>query len=227
MELGGQDLVTLGRADGPRGEVLLRRRGSGADAADELVVNGVFAMDSADPRSERALGSLPLPAAARVLLGGLGLGYTALTLLERDVAVLEVVELEAALVRWARERVTAPLARVAADPRTRLVVADVADVIARRAPGSWDAILLDVDNGPDFLIHEHNAGLYADTGLRRAHRALTPGGVLAIWCQGPSPALHAALRDLDADAHEHRHRHRRGRREWSYVIYTATRATHP
>jgi spermidine synthase len=211
----------LGREAGPSGEVVLRRRGVGEDAVVELIVNGVFAMDSTDPSSERALGELPLPTAgARVLLGGLGLGYTALAVLDRAPARLDVVELEPALLRWARAHLTAPLGRVADDPRVRLHAADVAEVIARPDAGPWDAILLDVDNGPDFLIHEHNAGLYGSAGLRGAHDRLTPGGILAIWCQGPAPELLDRLRAIDPDAGEQQHRHRRGRREWSYVIYT-------
>ncbi len=216
-----EELVTLGRADGPRGEVLLRRRGTGDDAVTELIVNGVFAMDSTDPSSERALGRVPLPLdGSRVLLGGLGLGYTALALLERDVTHLDVVELEPALLAWAERHLTQPLGRVAADPRVRLRVGDVADVLARRDAGPWEAILLDVDNGPDFLIHEHNARLYGPAGLRLAYERLAPGGVFAIWCQGPSPVLRAGLAEVGPQVAEHVHRHRRGRRSWSYVIYT-------
>ena len=217
-----EDLVTLARADGPHGEVVLRRRGTGDDAVTELIVNGVFAMDSTDPSSERALARLPLPLdRARVLLGGLGLGYTALALLERDVSRLDVVELEPALVEWAEGHLTVPLGRVADDPRVRLRAGDIAEVLAGcDDAGPWEAILLDVDNGPDFLIHEHNARLYGPDGLRLAYGRITPGGILAIWCQGPSPALRAALAEVGPEVGEHRHRHRRGHREWSYVIYT-------
>ena len=220
-----EELATLARADGPYGEVVLRRRSRGDTAVDELIVNGAFAMDSFETSSERALATLPFPfAGARVLLGGLGLGYTASELLTQGIASLDVAELEPALVDWARQGVTVVLGGVAADPRVRLRVADIATVLARRSPqGGWDAILLDVDNGPDFLIHPHNAALYGPAGLRVAYERLTPGGLLAVWCQGPSPALRETLEALGSSTDEYHHRVRRGRREWSYVIYTVRR----
>ena len=93
--------------------------------------------------------------------------------------------------------------------------------------GGWDAIVLDVDNGPDFLIHPHNAHLYSPDGLRLAFDQLRPGGLLAIWCQGPDPALMTALAALAPQPGQHWHRIRRGRREWSYVIYTVRRDPPP
>ena len=226
------ELVTLARADGPYGEVVLRRRFGGnshEDSApdefvDELIVNGSFAMDSAETSSERALGRLPFPfSGARVLLGGLGLGYTANELLDADVATLEIVEIEPALIAWARGRLTVGLGRIADDPRVRLTVADIAAVLGRTDGGAWDAIVLDVDNGPDFLIHEHNAGLYSVPGLRSAYEHLAPSGLLAIWCQGANPALLATLSALGPSPGQFRHPVRRGGREWSYAIYTVRR----
>lgn len=222
--------VTLGRAETPRGEVVLRRRGSAAEGIEELVVNGAFAMDSTETHSERELGRIAA-GAPRVLVGGLGLGHTAVAVLDEadrlDLAVsVDVVELEAALVTWAREGRTATLARVAADPRVRLHVGDVATVLAglRRGPtGPWDAILLDVDNGPDFLIHAQNDVLYAEPGLRNAYARLAPAGVLAIWCQAPSPQLLAALRRIDASAQESRHTVQREGRTFTYAIETVRR----
>jgi spermidine synthase len=230
------ELVTLARADGPYGEVVLRRRFGGdshGDSApdefvDELIVNGSFAMDSAETSSERALGRLPFPfSGARVLLGGLGLGYTANELLDADVATLEIVEIEPALVAWARQRLTVGLGRIADDPRVRLTVADIATVLVRADGATWDAIMLDVDNGPDFLIHQQNAGLYSSRGLRSAYERLSPSGLLAIWCQGPSPALLATLNALGPSPGRYRHRVRRGEREWSYAIYTVQRTSVP
>src|SRR3712207_511402 len=93
---------TLARHDGPRGEVVLRRR-SGAAEVDELIINGVFAMDSGETFTERALADLALAGQKqrRVLLGGLGLGYTAAQLLAVGVDHLDVVEIEVCLVGWA------------------------------------------------------------------------------------------------------------------------------
>jgi spermidine synthase len=228
------DPVTLGRAETPRGEVLLRRRGSEADGVEELVVNGTFAMDSTETHSERELGRIA-GGAARVLVGGLGLGYTVAAVLDeadrlRLPVTVDVVELEPALVAWAREGRTPTLARAARDPRVRLHVADVAEVLSGGAEdgpagptGPWDAILLDVDNGPDFLIHTPNGALYAEPSLRAAYARLAPAGVLAIWCQAPSASLLDALGRIHPSAHEAQHTVQRGRRTFTYAIVTVRR----
>jgi spermidine synthase len=232
------DLQTLARHVGAHGEVVLRRRTDGLTSVDELIVNGTFAMDSTETLSERALGEIAVGAVgrlerpARLLVGGLGLGYTVRELLDtadidRLEVVVDVVEIERSLIDWAREGVTATLARVAADPRVRLHAADIGAVLAGRGEGPvgpWDAIVLDVDNGPDFLIHEVNADLYAAAGLRAAYAQLARAGTLAIWCQGPSPDLLDALRRLDPEARENRYSVARGERRVEYVIYTARRA---
>ncbi len=224
------ETVTVGRAATPRGEVVLRRRGTGPGAVEELVVNGAFAMDSTETHSERELGRIAA-GAPRVLVGGLGLGHTVVAVLDEADRVgltvrVDVVELEGDLVAWAREGRTATLARVAADPRVHLHVGDVATVLAgrnNRPTGPWDAILLDVDNGPDFLIHAANDALYAEPGLRAAYARLAPAGVLAIWCQAPSPPLLAALRRVDASAEETRHVVQREGRRFTYAIDTVRR----
>ena len=89
--------------------------------------------------------------------------------------------------------------------------------------GPWDAILLDVDNGPDFLIHAGNAGLYARETLLAGWARLAPGGVLAVWCQGPAPGLLATMRTIAPSAREHRFAVRRGERAFSYVVCALTR----
>jgi spermidine synthase len=223
---GDDEPVTLGRAETPRGEVVLRRRGD----VEELVVNGAFAMDSTETHSERELGRIAA-GAPRVLVGGLGLGHTVVAVLEEADRLglpvrVDVVELEGDLVAWAHQGRTATLARVAADPRVQLHVGDVASVLAgrRRGPtGPWDAILLDVDNGPDFLIHAQNEVLYAEPGLRAAYGRLAPAGVLAIWCQAPSPPLLEALRRVDASAEETRHTVQREGRRFTYAVATVRR----
>ena len=218
------EVVTLGRAASTWGEVVLRRRGQGPDAVEELVVNGTFAMDSTETHSERELGRLAA-GARRVLVGGLGLGHTVVAVLaEADrrgaPVVVDVVELEAALVTWAHEGRTATLARVAQDPRVRLHADDVARVLAGTSgpAGPWDAILLDVDNGPDFLIHAQNDALYNEPALRDAYARLAPGGLLAVWCQAPSPPLLAALRRIRPSAREDLHEVQREGRTFTYAI---------
>ena len=220
------ELVTLARDTGPRGEVVLRRRGHGDLAVDELIVNGAFAMDSAETSSERTLARLAFelgPVGGRMLIGGLGLGYTALEALDLSVGRLVVVEVEAILVRWARDGVTPGLARVATDPRVNLLVGDVAEVLADSPERSFDAVALDVDNGPDFLIHAENASLYTPDFLGLAYDRLAPGGRLAVWCQGPSPELLKSMTSIASTAYQHLYTVRRGERRFSYAIYTLDR----
>ncbi len=115
---------------------------------------------------------------------------------------------------------------MATDPRAHLYIADVGSVLAglRNGPqGPWDAIVLDVDNGPDFLIHPANAALYRPASLRAAYAQLAPGGTLAIWCQGPAPELLADLRQVSDQAREDRFRVLRENRSFSYLIYSVTR----
>lgn len=179
-------------------DIALRRRTTGDAEVYELVVNGMFAMDSVDASSELALAELVDDDARRVLVGGLGLGFTAGALLDRlPDARVTVGELSGALIGWARQHLVPSLVRVADDPRAELVHADIAELLATTS--GWDAILLDVDNGPDFLIHDHNAALYGDELLAVAHAALAPGGLLAIWCEAETPALHDALSRLDPE----------------------------
>jgi spermidine synthase len=189
------DLQELGRSAGAHGEVVLRRRGR----VTELIVDGVFAMDDVDTSTERALATETLRrvpgAGLRVLVGGLGLGWTAATALaEPRVAAVDVVELQPALVGWAAEGLLPGLPDLPAG-RLRLHVADVAAHLAGNAR-RWDAVLLDVDNGPAFLVHESNAGLYSDAGLTTALAALRPGGVLAVWSSDPAPELAERLAAL-------------------------------
>lgn len=220
--------ATLARAVGSRGEVVLRGRDTADGLVYELIVNGVFAMDTRETISERQLARVALGAAdgGRVLLGGLGLGYTAWEVLSHQVSGLDVVEIEESLIEWAHQGLTPMLARVAADPRVRIYPADIATVLAgsgREPHGPWQAILLDVDNGPDFLIYPANASLYTRDALRGALTKLTPAGTLAIWCQRPSPELFAVLTELAATAEEHLFSVRRGERRFAYVVYTARR----
>ena len=222
------DVETLGRETTPRGEVVLRRRHTEDGSIDELVVNGVFAMDSAETSTERELGRFAA-GSQRVLVGGLGLGYTAAAILAGPVGRLEVIEREDCLITWARAGLTPTLARVAADPRVHLWSADVAAVLAGEGSGPagpWDAIILDVDNGPDFLVHENNDALYREPSLRQAYAQLAPGGTLAIWCQGPAPDLWAALQMISPTARAHPHAVSREGRDLRYVIYSLTGRGH-
>lgn len=128
----------------------------------------------------------------RWLIGGYGMGFTlraALRSLPKD-AEVTVAELVPQIIDWAR----GPMAELTGggldDPRTRLVIGDVAGEIAK---GGWDAILLDVDNGPDALVRPDNDRLYGSGGLHTAKAALRPGGLLAIWSAGADPRFTKTL----------------------------------
>jgi spermidine synthase len=195
--------VTLAREDTPHGEVALRRRG----AVLELVVDGAFAMDSAHTATEETLATLALGrhrAPSRVLVGGLGLGFTTRAVLtDPRVAHLDVVELAAPIVRWAREGLVPELAGLEG-ARCELHVADVADVLAGRGGpgGPWDVVLLDVDNGPGFLVHAGNAELYRAPAFDRARSALAPAGVLVVWSSHRAPELLDAMDEVAGDGDE-------------------------
>lgn len=225
---GGMQLKTIARSTEDGFEVALRRRGSGENRVDELIVNGVFAMDSSQTTSERVLADMLGDPPGRVLVGGLGLGFTTARLLERGAEHVDVVELSSALVSWAEAGLTPMLAALAADPRVSLIHGDVADLFGAQESlpgvfGPWDAIALDVDNGPDFLIHQANEWVYSTAALTRAVQHLTPGGRLAIWSQGPSKQLWFDLLAIDPGATERLIPVVRGDRRIDYAIYAIRR----
>jgi spermidine synthase len=226
-----ETIETIARSDCRRGEVVLRRRIGAGRSVEELIINGAFAMDSSETSTERLLAELALARghAERVLVGGLGLGYTVAAVAAKDVAVIDVMEIEPCLIDWAYQGVTSTLAALVADPQIRLHVGDVRLALEgtlKEPVGPWGAIVLDVDNGPDFLIHAGNRGLYTTACLRAAYAQLATGGTLAIWCQQPAPALLAALRGIAPSAQEHVIDTRRGERNFPYTIYTIARVNH-
>lgn len=128
----------------------------------------------------------------RWLIGGYGMGFTlraALRLLPRD-AKVTVAELVPEILDWARGPMADLTAGCLDDPRVSIRLGDVAQAMA---PASWDAILLDVDNGPDALVRPENDRLYSPAGLHAAQQALKPGGLLAIWSAGPDPRFTRTL----------------------------------
>ena len=218
----------LARAESPRGELVLRARTSpDGPVVHELIVNGAFAMDSQEVASELRLAGLVAEHGylGHVVVGGLGLGYTAAALLDAGVQRLDVVEIEGDLVHWAREGLTEQLGRVAADPRCTLHQADVVSWLEATGE-AVDAVLLDVDNGPDFLIHAGNERLYTSPVLGSALARLRPGGLLAVWCQHATPALAETLAGL-GPTHEELVRVERGRHRIDYAIYLTRRPGAP
>ena len=210
---------------------MLRRRVDEGRSVEELIINGTFAMDSSETSTERLLAELALPRhhSERVLIGGLGLGYTVAAVAAKQVDRIDVVEIEQCLIDWAYQGATSTLAAVAADPRVRLYAGDVRLALEgtyAEPVGPWNAIVLDIDNGPDFLIHEENRELYTAASLRAAYGQLTAGGTLAIWCQHPAPALLALLQGIAPSAQQHVIDTSRGERNFPYTIYTISRANH-
>lgn len=199
----------------------LRRRD---DGATELRVNGVFVMDDRETSSERELARIVLDlGAADLLVGGLGLGHTLRELLTSSVVRRVVVaELHPEIADWMRDG-TIPGADLLADPRTELVLDDVRAVVEAQAPGSLDAIVLDVDNGPDFLVHDHNAQIYETAFVQTCAERLRPGGHLCIWSMGPSPAVAAALATAFDDVAERSIPVRLQGRDEHYWILTGSR----
>ncbi|HVF95326.1 MAG TPA: spermidine synthase [Sphingomonas sp.] len=162
--------------------------------------------------------------APRLLIGGYGMGFTlraALAVLPAD-AQVTVVELVPAIIRWAR----GPMAELAAgcldDPRVTIVEGDVAATIAA-GPARFDAILLDVDNGPDGLTAPGNDRLYAARGLDAARAALTPGGILAIWSAAPDNRFVRRLGDAGFVVDEVVVRARSNGKGPRHVIWFATK----
>src|SRR2546428_8419818 len=162
----------------------------------EILCNGVFLMASYNQASGRALAALALRrmtgTGLRVLVGGLGIGYTAQAALEDPrVGRLEVVEIEPVVLAWHRVHFADLCGRPLEDPRARLLLSDVHDIPL--PPRSYDAILLDTDNGPDWLARDLNERLYTATGVTRYLEALTPNGVLALWSANASSRLSPTL----------------------------------
>jgi len=151
-------------------------------------------MDDQETGSERLLARTALDLGAHtVLVGGLGLGFTLRELLDGGADRVIVAEIEPELIDWLADGVIDGGERLAADPRTRMVTGDVRDVVGAQPEASLDAIVLDVDNGPDFLVYERNAALYEGDFIGLAASRLRPDGALCVWSMADSDALRAGL----------------------------------
>lgn len=221
-------MTELARTDGVLGELVLRARVIDGRRAVELVSNGALLMDSAGTSTERALARRALDVldggALHVVVGGLGLGFTTATLLaDPRVARVTVVEIEPALVGWLRAGLVPGHERVLDDVRVEVVVGDVAVVVPGLPEASVDAVLLDVDNGPSFLVHPANARLYSPAALASLATPLRRGGVLVVWSADRSPALLEAMTAGVGPCREELLTARREGRDLEYVLYLAER----
>ncbi|WP_406178029.1 spermidine synthase [Streptomyces sp. NBC_00996] len=187
--------VVIDRRQGPYGEVVLRRHG----ALLQIIANGCFLMDTSDGRSERLLvdtayDALDGRAQPSVLIGGLGVGFSlAHAAADPRWGRITVVEREPAVIDWhLRGPLSAISAEALADPRTEIVDKDLVAYVNEMS-ATYDALCLDIDNGPGWTVTEGNDGLYSKAGLASCARALRPGGVLAVWSAQPSPEFEGSL----------------------------------
>jgi spermidine synthase len=195
----------LGTAQVPGGEELKLF----AHGRDFMIVLGHNELMSTRMRgSEEALATmtldrLPGTAAPRLLVGGYGMGFTLRAALARmgPKGHVTVAELVPEIIEWARGPMTDLAAGCLDDPRVVLRMDDVAEAMLL-APEPFDAILLDVDNGPDGLVRAENNRIYSKSGLHNARRALTPNGILAIWSAAPDPKFVRRMQDVGLEVEE-------------------------
>ena len=197
-------LLDTAQVPGGGDELRLLRRG--AEFSIKLGNNEL--MNSRLSATEQALATIACEkirarARPRILIGGLGMGFTlraALVVLGQQAQII-VAELVPAVVAWARGPMAELFGNSLADPRVRIKETDVGDLI-RSGRSAYDAILLDVDNGPEGMTREANDRLYDLDGLAAAYMALRPGGVLAIWSSRPDPKFTQRLRKTGFDVVE-------------------------
>lgn len=184
-----------------RGELILRRRKVPMlqnEVVYEVILNGEFLMSSLFHAAEDALAHLAIErlkqrrSELRVLVGGLGLGYTAAAALEHsEVAALEVIDIFPELIDWHRRSLVPLGIRFSEDPRCTIIEADFFAGIAGQGfhpgapePHRYDAILLDIDHTPGHWLHPDHAAFYTPAGLAQLHRHLAPDGCFALWADG-------------------------------------------
>jgi spermidine synthase len=206
-------------------ELRLMRRGT--EFAIKLGSNEL--MNSRLTATEQALATLACDRikarkAPKILIGGLGMGFTlraALKVLGPQ-AHVDVAELVPTVVAWARGPMAPLFGDSLTDRRVTIFEKDVVDVIAA-ARGTYDAILLDVDNGPNGIVRKANDRLYDVNGLAAAHRALTPGGVLAVWSSAPDEKFTGRLRKSGFDVTENAPRAKGPQGRAQHFIWVAVR----
>ncbi len=218
--------VILDRATTPDGgQVVLYER----DGIFSIRVDGLELMSSRTHGSEEALARLVLAdmdpsARTRILVGGLGMGFTLRAALDFRPRVSEVVvaEILSAVAQWNLQTLGHLAGSPLADPRVHLIQGDVADVIAD-ARGSFDAILLDVDNGPSAFTVDRNETLYGPTGLTAIHQSLRHRGVLGVWSADPAPEFRRLLKEHGFDVRVERVSARSTSKGPTHTIFVARR----
>ncbi|KRQ96917.1 spermidine synthase [Bradyrhizobium jicamae] len=218
--------IDTARIPGTDDDLRLMRRGK--EFSIKLGSNEL--MNSRLSGSEEALATLAARkiekvAGPRVLIGGLGMGFTlraALAVFGSKAQIVQA-ELVPAVVAWARGPMAEIFGDSLADPRVNIREGDVAEII-RSHRGAFDAILLDVDNGPEGLTRKANDALYDSVGLNATRAALRPGGVLAVWSSGPNAAFAKRLRSARFDVNEVNIRATGKGRGVRHIIWIATKS---
>lgn len=219
--------VLLGVAHVPGGvELRLVQHGEGFT----ILLENTELMSTQANASEEALATMTCDRlggqdAIQMLIGGYGMGYTlraALAALGDDASVF-VAEIVPEIIEWARGPMRHLTNGCLDDPRVVVVGEDVAMLI-RAAQGGYDAILLDVDNGPEWLTRRENDRLYSREGLQAALRALKPGGILAVWSAWSDPAFTARLEDVGFVVSTVEARARANGKGFRHVIWFARKA---
>jgi spermidine synthase len=188
-----QPFLTIAEAETAEGAKLtLHRRGQ----EFFLRVNGQALMGTNAPESERMLAELGCAGlrgkrGVRVLIGGLGFGFTLRAVLELlgEDGLVEVAELLPEVVAWNREHLAEVNGLLVDEPRVRVVLGDVYELMLKGEAERYDAILLDVDNGPVAMVQEGNGRMYQADGLAMIWRVLKPGGCVAFWSASGDPAF--------------------------------------
>lgn len=219
-------LLDTAAVPGSKDSLRLVQRGS----EFSIMLGGNELMNSRLSGSEEALATLACARMAprpnlRLLIGGLGMGFTlraALSVVDDDAEIV-VAELVPAVVGWAQGPMADHHGDSLSDPRTQVVIGDVAHLI-RDGSGRFDIILLDVDNGPDGLTKNANDHLYSAQGLARASTALRPKGVLAIWSAAPDKAFAARFQDSGFDVEEIEVRAHQGKSGARHIIWIGTKS---
>jgi spermidine synthase len=206
---GDDEFEILAAEESAIGMICLRQRGIPSEpgaVVTEITLDHQFLMSSENTASERVLATRAIELHGGrdldVLVGGLGLGYTAHAALDTgSVARVEVVELLAPVIDWLRKDLVPLAPALRGDPRCSVRQGDVYAELASEATRCHDAILIDVDHSPDERLGPSNAGFYTPAGLALAKLHLAPGGVLAVWSYAASSPFADALREVFGEVH--------------------------
>ncbi|MEE2960374.1 MAG: hypothetical protein VYA34_06475 [Myxococcota bacterium] len=203
---------------------LLRRDTEYAIRVDGQHLMGTRMHGSEDALAELAFSQLQNTSTTRILVGGLGMGFTLAATLKGLPSKGEAVvaELVPCIIEWNRGELGNAAGRPLEDPRTRVHEGDIVQLIGR-SDKEWDAILLDVDNGPSGLTHNNNNALYSAKGLTTARKALKPGGILGVWSAFPDDNFTRVFEKSGFKVMVHKVRARQIKRGHRHIVWTGQR----